>query len=119
MTLQAVAHLLRRECDLPVVAGAIRLSFIIGFHGQVRRGSNLGLKRLVLTVAVQALLTLVNMHLVIECHLPWTRVSLLILCLLLERKRRWDFGLCLGETASRCHRSEEHTSELQSPLNLV
>src|SRR5574337_216126 len=98
MTLQAVAHLLRRECHFPVVAGAARLAFIVGLHGEVRRGADLGLKRLILAVTVQTLLTLCQVRVVIERHLSRTGVALLILGLLLEGEGRRDLRLCLSET---------------------
>ena len=111
MALQAAAYLLRGESNLPVMARTARLSFIVGFHGDVRRGPSLGFERFVLAVAVQALLTFFNMLIVIERYLPGARIPLLILSLLLEGERRWNLQLCLGETRRRREACEQEARD--------
>src|SRR5574337_840898 len=117
MALQAVAHLLCGECNLAVMACTTGLSFIVGLHGKVRRGSNFGLKRFVLAVAVQALLTLCQMRVVIEGHLPWTRVPRLILGLLLEGEGRWNLRFWLGEATRRrqAHKQQAREHKRRAP----
>lgn len=93
------------------MACAARLSFIVGLHGEVRRGANLGLEGFILTVATRALLAFFHMCVVIERHLPGAQVPPLILGLLLEGEGRWDLGLWLGKATRRREAYEQEARE--------
>lgn len=117
MAFETVVQRTCGKCRLPVMACPTRLALIVRLHRQVRGGPDLGLERLALAVAVEALLAFCQMRIVVECHLSRTCIPLLILRFLLESEWRWNlrFGLSNTVRGRHAHKQETRKNRQHTP----